>query len=118
MKRNMDLIRLLLLRSEGDEAARVACEQFSLEERGYHVQLLIDAKLIEGEAIRGPEGHFIGAVVARLTWAGHDFLESVRDDTLWAKAKKYVLKPGVSWSFDLLKEWAKHEAKLKLGMPV
>ncbi len=44
----MDLIRLLLMRSEGDEDASPACEKFTVEERACHVQLLIDAGLVEG----------------------------------------------------------------------
>lgn len=117
MKRNMDLVRLLLLRSEGDEEAGAACEKFTIEERAYHVQLLIDADLVEGIVRRGAKGEFTGASVFRLTWAGHDFLQSMRDDTLWKKAKEEVLKPGASWTFDILKEWAKHELKQRLGLP-
>ncbi len=117
MKRNMDLIRLLLMRSEDDKDAATACEKFKVEERSYHVQLLIDAGLVEGFVRRNPRGAFTGAVVSRLTWAGHDFLQSVRDDTIWNKAKEQVLKPGASWTFDILKEWAKYELKQKLGLP-
>lgn len=114
----MELVRLLLMRSEGEEDAATACEKYTVEERAYHVQLLIDAGLVEGTAVRGPQGAFIGAVVSRLTWAGHDFLQSVRDDSVWQKAKENVLKPGASWTFDILKEWAKHELKQKLGLPL
>jgi hypothetical protein len=117
VKRNMDLVRLLLIRSEGDEDAATACETFTVEERAYHVQLLIDAGLVEGVVRRGAQGAFTGAVVSRLTWAGHDFLESVRDDAVWKKAKEQVLKPGASWTFDILKEWVKYELKQKLGFP-
>lgn len=117
MKRNMDLVRLLLMRSEGDEAAAAACECFSVEERAYHVQQLIDAGLVDGFVTKGAHGEISGAVVYRLTWTGHDFLQSVRDDTLWKKAKEHVLKPGASWTFEILKEWAKQELKKKLGLP-
>ena len=117
MKRNMDLVRLLLMRSEGDENAAAACEKFGVDERAYHVQLLIDAGLVEGIVRPNQKGEFTGAVVSRLTWAGHDFLQSIRDDTLWKKAKQQVLKPGASWTFDILKEWAKHELKQRLGLP-
>lgn len=117
MKRNMELVRLLLMRSEGDAEAEKATEQFSVEERAYHVQLLIDAGLVEGFVRRGPKAEFTGAAVSRLTWAGHDFLQSIRDDSLWNKAKKQVLQSGSSWTFDILKEWAKHEVKQKLGLP-
>jgi hypothetical protein len=117
MKRNMDLIRLLLMRSEGDEHANPECEKFGAEEKAYHVQLLIDAGLVEGIVRKGPKGDFTGAVVFRLTWAGHDFVESMRDDTLWKKAKDEVLKPGASWTFEILKEWAKCELRQRLGLP-
>ena len=118
MKRNMELIRWLLLRSEGDEEAAKACEAFTVEERAYHVQLLIDAGLVEGVVRRDEVGNPNGAIVSRLTWAGHDFLQSVRDDTIWKKAKDQVFKPGASWTFDLLKEWAKQEVKQRLGLPL
>jgi hypothetical protein len=42
----------------------------------------------------------------------------MRDDTIWKKAKEQVLKPGASWSFEILKEWAKHELKQKFGLPM
>jgi hypothetical protein len=117
MKRNMDLIRLLLMRSEGDKEAEVACNKFTVEERAYHVQLLIDARLVEGRVMKGQQGALSGAIVFRLTWAGHDFLQSVRDETVWKKAKKHVLKVGASWTFDILSDWVKSELKKQLGLP-
>ena len=114
----MELVRLLLLRTEGDPDAAATCESFTVGQRSYHVQLLKDAGLVEAEVHRRPDGEFIGAVTSRLTWAGHDFLDAMRDDTIWSKAKKHVLKPGASWTFDLLKEWLKHEAREKLGLPI
>jgi hypothetical protein len=118
MKRNMDLVRLLLMHYEGDKDASTACANFSVEERAYHVQLLIDVGLVEGIVRKGAKGEIIDAVVFRLTWAGHDFLESMRDDTIWRKAKEQVLKPGVSWTFEILKEWAKNELRQRLGLPL
>jgi len=81
------------------------------------IQLMIDAGLVEGITRRDQDGKYTGAVVSRLTWAGHDFLQSVRNDALWNKAKNQVMKSGASWTFDILKEWAKHELKQKLGLP-
>jgi hypothetical protein len=111
MKRNMDLIRLILLHAEGSEAAGVLCEKFTDEERSYHTMLLIDAGLVEGTAAA------THSVITRLTWAGHDFLDAMRDDTLWKKAKEHVIKPGASFTFDVLKEWLKFQIKAQLGMP-
>jgi hypothetical protein len=117
MKRDMDLVRLLLQRSENDAEAEAACKQYAENVRAYHVQLLIDAGLVQGVTMTGGDGTITRAIVFRLTWAGHEFLDAVREDTLWAKAKQYVIKPGASWTFDLLKEWAKHEVKQRLGLP-
>jgi hypothetical protein len=117
MKRDMDLIRLLLLRSEGDATAESECNSYAVPVVSYHVQLMIDAGLIEGTALRDPDGTFSRSVVSRLTWAGHDFIESTRDNTVWKKAKEHVLKPGASWTFDLLKDWVKQEIKGKIGLP-
>jgi len=41
----------------------------------------------------------------------------MRDDTLWKQAKEHVLIPGASWTFEILKDWAKYEIKTKLGIP-
>jgi len=42
-----------------------------------------------------------------LTWAGQDFLDAAKDDTLWKKAKETVIKPGASFTFDVLLAWLK-----------
>ena len=60
--------------------------------------------------------------VARcLTWAGHDFLDAMRDDTIWKKAKEKVLAPTgkeiVGASFAVLLGWLRYEAAQKLGIP-
>ena len=42
------------------------------------------------------------------------------NDTVWRTAKEKVLKPGVSWTFELLKETLKALAKQQLariGLP-
>ena len=118
MKRDLELVRLILQTLEGNQEARTAStERYSTAERAYHVALMKDAGLIEGIVNLDADGNPFGYHVSRMTWAGHDFLDAARDDTLWKKATEYVLKPGVSWSFDLLKEWLKHEARQRLGLP-
>ena len=116
MKRNMDLIRLLLLRSEGDKVAEEKCNEFPQEVRAFHVQLLIDAGLVVGIANENEDGEIVSASVWRLTWDGYEFLESIRDESIWNNAKSKVLRPGASWTFTILKEWIKFEIHEKLGM--
>ena len=41
--------------------------------------------------------------VLRLTWAGHEFLDQVRSDTVWEKTKALVLKNTGSLSLEAVK---------------
>lgn len=118
MKRDMELVRLILQAVEGSEEATTKSKEHSLEERSYHIALLLDAGLLVGRVHTDGDGKPLGYFISRMTWAGHDFLDAMRDDTIWKKAREHVLKSGASWTFDLLKEWAKHEIQQKLGLPV
>lgn len=51
------------------------------------------------------------AVVKRLTWDGCEFADAIASDTIWSRAKEKVIAPGLSFTFDLLKEWLKAEIK-------
>lgn len=106
MSRNIDLIRWLLLRSDGDESALIECEKFPVEVRAAHVEFLVETGLVEGIVRKDPNGIPNGAVVSRITWNGHELLDLIRDDHVWREAKEEVMKPGVPWSFDILKQWA------------
>ena len=114
MKRDMDLIRLLLLQQESGEDPP-ELEEYPIELVVYNLALMIDAGFVDGTIIADHEGSPAGASIIRLTWAGHDFLDSTRDPTIWTKAKERVLKPGISWSFSILVEFLKAEAQRQLG---
>ena len=47
--------------------------------------------------------------ILAVTWKGHEFLDAMRDDTLWKKAKENFLKPGGSFTAKLIFEWLKLE---------
>ena len=42
-------------------------------------------------------------------------MDAARDDTLWRKAKESVIRPGASFTFDLVKDWLK--AEISHGFP-
>jgi hypothetical protein len=122
MKRDMELIRKLLLFFEEKESPQhikvPPIEGYDDGTIKTHLVLMHDAGFLRCEPVRSSTSDRVIYVVPfELTWAGHDFLQTMRDDTLWRKAKEHVLKPGASWSFDILKEWAKHELRQKLGLP-
>lgn len=128
MKRDFDLIRQILRDAEGMPAmsmlsniAPLGGTAFRYEGRdpqvvAEHVQLLIEAGLLNGKVSPGMEG---GAYiqVQRLTWKGHDFLDAMKDESIWAQAKESILKPVGGVAFDVLLDWLKWKMSEKLGLP-
>ena len=123
MKRDIELVRKILLFFEEKEDPKPVeippidgYNDFTIKT---HLVMMHDAGLIRCEPVRSSSSDRVIYVLPfELTWAGHDFVQTMRDDNLWKKAKELVIKPGASWSFDILKEWAKIEVKKRLGMPV
>jgi hypothetical protein len=121
VKRDFDLIRRILSDVEkmapGQPLSDIAYpEEYDRATIYAHVDLLIKAGLIEAKSIK-TIGSIVKFHIIGLTWAGHDFLDAARDNTIWKKAKESILKPTVSITFDLLLAWLKAEAKQKIGLP-
>jgi hypothetical protein len=90
MKRDMDVIRAIILNVEGDKypyGGRVNLPGVSEETCAYHVALMIDAGLVEGHVIKSISCPYAAAGIERLTSAGHDFCDGIKHDTIWNKAK-------------------------------
>lgn len=104
MKRDFDLIRLLLLEREGDTS--VDFSPYNQDQINYHKALIVEAGLAEGPVkYSGRQASDIPSAVhlLRLTWEGHEFLDKARNDTVWKKAKTFILEKGLSLSIDALK---------------
>ncbi len=113
MRRDMDLIRELLLKLEAlpigpgdifhmmpdDEEIRI--DGFDAIAIEYHAALLSEAGLIDP----GPRPMMQGITFCSLTWAGHDFLDAVRDPVIWTKTKKGASAAG-GFTMDLLRDLA------------
>ncbi len=122
MKRDMDLIREILQLVESCESAYGIQEMpeihgYDSATVSYQVRILRQANLIEAEPIEECGRGYTDYYGINLTWTGQDFLSAVKDDTIWQKAKDTVLKPTASFTFSVLLEWLKTEAKTKLGLP-
>jgi hypothetical protein len=109
MKRDLDVIRSLLMKAESANG-HFACET---EEEIYNAVLLQDAGFIEGRF--APPTVPKMAVILRMTWQGHDFLDAARSETIWNKAKDKFVKPGISWTFSIVFDFLKAEAQRQLG---
>ena len=123
MKRNMDLVREILVRMEATEIGKTIkldIPDHGKEEIGLHVELMIEHGLIEGKTIRGSSGpaHTILAYpIARMTWKGHDFLDAARSDTIWKKAKEKCLEATGGLAIDILKAYLVEFGKEAIGRP-
>ncbi len=112
MKRDMDIIRQILINIEDDKypyGTLVHLDGVTERSCAQHVALILDAGLAEGHLIKGDAHGIVGALIERLTSAGHDFCDGIRQDTIWNKAKEHVIKPGASYGFKVLVEWVKVE---------
>ena len=112
MKRNWDTIREILIRLEEMPPKKgwLRLADFLSDrayEFSYHVELLIEAGLIHGEMSKTIGQHTSDFLAIRMTWEGHEFLDAIRSDTVWQKAKNSFVNGGLSMTFDLIKSVAK-----------
>jgi hypothetical protein len=120
MKRDMDLIRELLLKLEfwpmerGDVVSIIPEDKGfsslgrSAHEIEYHLNLLLEGGLIDS-----PTQSNVGIYFRGITWQGHDFLDSVRDPRIWAKTKEGAFAAG-GFTLDLLSDLAKGFVKKQI----
>jgi hypothetical protein len=121
MKRDLGLLRELLLKLEAlpmemygaetiqPDDPRIAVEGHSEEDVAYHLGLLQERGLIEVSEAQP----MLGITFTRLSWEGHDYLDAVRDPKIWKKTKEVTDEVG-SWTFELVKEFAKALIKNEL----
>lgn len=122
MKRDFDLIRHMLSDIEampaGEAIRKFEYPEYDLPTIEEHVRLINEAGFIKGNISEVISGRRTCSIfITGLSWDGHDFLDAMKDDNIWNKAKESILKPGASITFGLLLEWLKIEAKQKIGIP-
>lgn len=103
MKRDMDLVRKILLKLNEHEHGN-APRNFSIDDYAedivlYHCFLLNEAGLIQAADITSQSSSSPAAIPVRLTWDGHEFIENAKNEKMWAQTKDAVGKIGdVSFS--------------------
>ena len=118
----MDVVRSVLLRLEAlpirpdgivllhGSDPEIAVDGHSTDEVDYHLKLLKEHGLIDCPGSLSNDG---GISFRKLTWAGHDFVDAVRDPAIWKKTKHSADAIG-SITFDLVKDLAKGFIKTKI----
>jgi hypothetical protein len=101
VKRDMDLLRSLLLKVEEQSPngpfTTIEIPGHSEDEVRYHARLAQGAGFVEADFMMD------GFIVTGLTWAGHEFLDAAREDKLWNKAKQTVLTNAGTLTLEALK---------------
>jgi hypothetical protein len=122
MKRDADLVRTILLaveNADGGELVRLPpIDGHSSSAVHFHVRLLLEAGLLQTALPdRKPKQSWI---ILRLTWAGYDLLDHIRDPKIWRITKAGAAKIG-SWSVETLAALAKAAIMSRasaLGVPL
>ncbi|MDP1561412.1 MAG: DUF2513 domain-containing protein [Pirellulaceae bacterium] len=102
MKRDMELIRKICFAVEELEqptdATELQIDGFETDAVVYHCEIMIEAGLLFGQdsRVRSHDDFLL----FRLTWAGHEFVDSVRNNNLWAKVSGKVKTSWNTISFE------------------
>jgi len=122
MKRDMELVRDLLLAIERDPKfdgtkwlSPTKPEDFGITNHSMQEVSYDLAMLIEEGFIKGKTGMDV-VVINKLTWKGHEFLDDTRDPDIWDKTKERargLTSVGIAFMWEL----AKAEIKTKLHLP-
>ena len=98
MKRDMDLVRAILLEIEKHEHGFAPdewnVEGYTEEQINYHAYIMMEGGLVEGADVTTRGSESPEAVIRHLTWAGHEFLDSAREPGRWNQAKQLLEKAG------------------------
>ncbi len=122
MKRDLDLMRKMLLRIE--EKSTVPPRTLIIEDfldlcdnphiLSLHIGLLKDAGFIEvmGESYDGDVKDYN---IARLTFEGYEYLDSVRNARIWKDVKERISTVG-GVALEIVKDVAKDQIKKELNL--
>ena len=121
MKRDMDLIRKLLIFFSDKETPAmvedVGVEGYTDIEVGYNLILLYDAGMLIAEPEQTKTGRTVLVHPFDLTWDGHELLDKIRNETIWDEIKSGYREKGLkSVSIDILKTMSDFYIRKKLGL--
>jgi hypothetical protein len=120
MKRDLDLIRLLLLEIEKKEEAfsnlDLSVPGYTSDEIDYNLGQIIASRYVDVSALSTPLNGPRICHIRALTPAGHDYLDAVRKSKVWAVIKDRIAHAGVGISVEVIKELSVKIAKEHLGL--
>lgn len=119
MKRNMDLIRNILLYIEKNHDGNLLIiediEGFDNSQMLYHFELLLQANLVIGKTNRCISGD--GFIECKgLSWNGQEFLANIRNENVWNNVKKAFSEKSLDFTISLISSLAAEYSKKMLGL--
>lgn len=119
MERDMELVRelLLLIESNDDSKELTIPSDWNRETVAYHLKILDQAGYVKNNTKWADNKPMW--LIASLTWDGHEFLDSIKNDNVWSKTKEGLKSKGLelgSVPLDVLTEYAKLQIKLLFGL--
>lgn len=122
MKRNFDLMRKILIDIEESNPVEMYTQDFfdlsdDFDELSYNIQLLYEAGFINAYDISTCDGSYYPQYqINWITNAGHDYLDSIRSESIWNKTKQLFFEKSLSMTFGLIQEVATKLIKSQLGI--
>ena len=120
MKRDLDLIRKILLEVEScddpggiRDSMGINIKGYSTALTNYHVGLVIDAGWVTGTSLNTLESSSKFYFNLNLTNTGHEFLDNAKNESVWQTVKKDLGSKWGSVSFSVLQTLL-NQAALKL----
>jgi hypothetical protein len=104
MKRNPDLVKAILVAVEANTNpghwVDIELPDTSAIDIAYHIKIMCEGGLLEGDDLTVRSGFDWKAT--DLTWQGYEFLDTIKNDTVWAKTKDFVKSKGGSTSLTVI----------------
>ncbi len=114
MRRDMDLVRKILIHLVDHEGKECRIDGVDDQTVVRHMGLMIQAGLLDGDHYQSGDEHSVA--INGITWAGHDFLDASRNETVWQKAKTKLAEVGGQTSFAVLVSVLTDISKTALGL--
>jgi hypothetical protein len=108
MKRDMELIRKLLFffddKSTPEHVMVPPIDGYDDATIKYHLVLMHDAGLLRCEPLKSSTSDRVIEVIPfELTWDGHEFLDTVRNNSVWQRIRDAISKNGGALAFSVVK---------------
>ncbi|CAL8972876.1 hypothetical protein RHODGE_RHODGE_01029 [Rhodoplanes serenus] len=124
VRRDMEMVRKVMLAIEAKTDLTPREIKIDGEDDlvvGHHIELLFAAGMIDGLESRVIGRPYAFILVRDLTWEGHDFVASLKNDTVWNQLKtKLSAAELASLPLSVIKSVAtaavEHWAKTRLGL--